>query len=531
MDERRFYQKPWFSISLWLLLGVGFYLWQIRRMGGLLPNFESVVGDSVLFFIGLLVWMTFFAQFVLPVRTFRERQNILNRLLAYLSGRHGPAIFIENGRVRESHGERKKKGPGVLWLDSASAAVTRNATSFKQTLGPGVHFTEDGEYIAGAVDLHQQNLSIGPGEGENPFEAQKDGQSENEYNLIQSRRLQVSAWTRDGIEVVPNISVTFKIDASPAKDEEEGSRFGFDPESVRKAITGEGINPNAPDDTPRRHVAWNQFPALIAADLWREYLSKFTWAELFEVSQPITTLTPTAPAPVPEEPRALPQPVAPSSGLEMSLAGIFYELNRILIGLGDRCERPEGKAEKHVLPDSKLVGEPEEIAEPQPETALQTINRMIKARMTAPKVIFLDESGKPGEDFIDSHEYKLLDRRGIKVISAGVSSLRFPPNIEDQLVHQWSTTWLDSAKADRQRIDRLRGFVELSGQVEAERQYAQSLSSNLLRNRPETEKDTLKVLMLRSRDELVKDDRMHRRASMEREELEELIQWVERGGQ
>jgi hypothetical protein len=35
--------------------------------------------------------------------------------------------------------------------------------------------------------------------------------------------------------------------------------------------------------------------------------------------------------------------------------------------------------------------------------------------------------------------------------------------------------------------------------------------------------------MLRSRDELVKNDRMHRRASMEREELEELIQWVERG--
>jgi hypothetical protein len=155
---------------------------------------------------------------------------------------------------------------------------------------------------------------------------------------------------------------------------------------------------------------------------------------------------------------------------------------------------------------------------------------MIKARMTAPNVILLDESGKPGEDFIDSHEYRLLERRGIKVLSAGVSSLRFPPNIEDQLVHQWSTTWLDSAKADSQRIDRLRGFVELSGQVEAERQYAQSLSSNLLRHRPETEKDTLKVLMIRSRDELVRDDRMHRRASMERQELEELIQRVERGG-
>jgi hypothetical protein len=115
-------------------------------------------------------------------------------------------------------------------------------------------------------------------------------------------------------------------------------------------------------------------------------------------------------------------------------------------------------------------------------------------------------------------------------MSAGVSSLRFPPNVEDQLVRQWSSTWLDSAKADRERIDRLRGFVELGGQAEAVLQYTQSLSRNLLRHRPLSQKDTLKVLMLRSRDELVKNDRMHRRASMEREELEELIQWVERVG-
>ena len=89
---------------------------------------------------------------------------------------------------------------------------------------------------------------------------------------------------------------------------------------------------------------------------------------------------------------------------------------------------------------------------------------------------------------------------------------------------------MDSAQAERDRIDRLRGFVELSGQVESVLEYTKSLSTNLLRHRPATQKDTLKILMLRSRDELVKDDRLHRRASMEREELEELIQWVERNG-
>jgi hypothetical protein len=140
----------------------------------------------------------------------------------------------------------------------------------------------------------------------------------------------------------------------------------------------------------------------------------------------------------------------------------------------------------------------------------------------------MDDNGKPGEDLLESPEYKLLEQRGLKVIAASVGNLRFPHDIEEQLVRQWSTTWLNSAKAERKRIERLRGFVNLSGQVDAVLKYAQSLSRNLLKHRPSTQKDTLKTLMLRSRDELVREDRLHQLASDEREELEELIQWVER---
>jgi hypothetical protein len=529
MDERPFYRKPWFFIFSWSVIGGGFYLWQIRKMGGIATNLIFIMVDAVIFFIGLLVWLAFFAQFVLPVRTFRERQNIFDRLLTYLSGGHGPAIFIHDGKPIERLGEEKKRGPGVLWLDSASAAVTRTATKFEKTIGPGVHFTEKGEFIAGTVDLHQQSQSIGPRESEDPFAAKKEDQKEDEFKQIQKRRLEVSAWTRDGIEIVPNISVKFKIDATPAKEDEEGSRFGFDAESVRKAITGEGINPQVPSDTPRHRVAWNQLPALIAADLWREYLSKFTLAELFEASQPGFIPSPPPVVPKPDETQALLQPVAPSSGFEKMLAGMFHELNIFVARLADRCESSQAKTVKHVAPAAK----PKEadIKEPEPETALATINRMVKARMTKPQVVELNDNGKPIEKFCESYEYKLLQERGIEVKSVSVSNLRFPPEIEEQLVRQWSTTWLDSGKEERSRIDRLRSFVELSGQVESVLAYTKSLSSNLLRHRPTTPKDTLKILMLRSRDELVKDDRLHHRASMEREELEELIQWVERNGQ
>jgi len=528
MDETRFYRKPGFYIFAWSIFWAGIYIWQVWRMGGFMQNLFSIFFDLVIFGAGMIVWLAFFAQFVLPVSTFRERQKIFDRLLSYMGGGHGPAIFIENGRLRESKGESLKTGPGVLWLDSASAAVTRNATSFKQTIGPGVHFTDKGEFIASTVDLHIQGQGIGPREAENPFAMKKEDQSDDEYREIQKRRMEVSAWTRDGIEVIPNISVAFKIDAEPAKDDDPGSRFGFDAEAVRKAITGEGINPGAPSDAPRRRVAWNQLPALIAADLWREYLSKFTLAELFEASQPGRRLKRPAPEPGPVETQAYSLSIAPSNSLEKALAGMLREINKVLARLADRCEFSGEKIVKSATPPLKPA--PSKQEESKPETALQTINRMIQARMTEAEVDVLDDSGKAGQGMLPSPEYDLLKRRGIKVLSVGVGNLRFPQNIEDQFINQWTTTWLINANAERNRIDRQCSFIKLDGEVDAELQYAISLSRNLLKHKPDLPKDTLKTLMLRSRDELVKNDRLHQLASKEREELEGLIQWVERNG-
>ena len=84
---------------------------------------------------------------------------------------------------------------------------------------------------------------------------------------------------------------------------------------------------------------------------------------------------------------------------------------------------------------------------------------------------------------------------------------------------------------ERSRIERLRSFEELGGQVDGTLAYATALSQQLNKVSPEEAKDVLKTLLLSSRDLIINDDRMHRRASMEREELEGLIQWVERNGQ
>lgn len=84
---------------------------------------------------------------------------------------------------------------------------------------------------------------------------------------------------------MPNISVVFRLDGTPGLG---GTEFGYDAASVRKAIAHEGIDPTKARDTTQRNITWRWLPAYMAADLWREYLRKFTLNELFEEKQGVT---------------------------------------------------------------------------------------------------------------------------------------------------------------------------------------------------------------------------------------------------
>jgi len=542
--KQPFYKRPWFYFFSLSLIGGGFYYWQIRRMGGLLGNIIFIIIDMIIFGFGLYIWLAFFAQFVLPVNTIEQRKKILDRLVNYLFGGQGPAIFIRDGKLVARKGEEMRRGPGVIWLDSASAAVTRSATAFIQTIGPGVHFTEKGETIANKpVDLHKQVQRVGPRESENPFASKKEDQSEEEYDAIQSRREMVRAWTRDGIEVVPNISVTFKIDADAVTvDHLPGSRFGYvdtpnqEDNPVFKAIAGEGINPDVPSETSRHRVAWNQLPALIAVDLWREYLGKFTLKELFDAGQTVPASKPKVSVPL-DTTQAMLHPVTPSkNAFEKALVGMLREFNRFLALRADKCEFNKKTGDEVKVRSSSQMPVSDSMLEKEPEkeTALQMIMRMVQARMTQKDVLILDDSGRPveGQGIMNSPEFDLLTGRGIRVLGVHIGGLRFPEDIEKQLVGQFNTTWMQDAIREKNQIDRIRGFVEVSGQVEAVENYTRALSKTLIKDDPtvQSPKEALKSLLLRTREELVKNDRMHRRASMEREELEALLQWVERNG-
>lgn len=241
-------------------------------------NMAAISLDFWIFFFTFIGSLAFFSQFVLPLKNNRERFSAFWRLILYIIKSHGPAVFIENGDVRQRKREAQKRGPGVILLDTASAAVLRSPLAFTRAVGPGTVFTNKFEKVAGSVDLHRQSQFIGPHPDEDPFKGQGKDEIEEDFKSRQLRRWETSGLTRDGMEVVPNIFVLFKLESKP---DEGGTSFGYNQESVWRAVIHEGVDPIKDRGDDKRSVSWNKLPAYLVVDLWREYLRKFTLDELF----------------------------------------------------------------------------------------------------------------------------------------------------------------------------------------------------------------------------------------------------------
>jgi hypothetical protein len=261
-------------------------LWAANIPFNIIVSILLFIIDIAIAFYLLDKLIYFFSQFVLPIQNPKDRQAIHLRVKNFETGYRGPALFIKNGRVIMHEGEGDKRGPGVIVLDTASAAVLRTDTEIRDTIGPGVKFTHGDEYIAGSVDLRSQWQFIGPLASDQPFLNPVPISSPKEYNEIQGRRQQTSGITRDGFEVSPTISIKFSIKRPTENRPDEGgvtSQYGYDPNSVRNAITREVIHLGTSENSQVR-LEWNRLPSHLVVNLWREYIRKFKLADLFTTS-------------------------------------------------------------------------------------------------------------------------------------------------------------------------------------------------------------------------------------------------------
>lgn len=279
LSLRNLFKPPWRRPVLVGMAALLLYLYLNRSH----LNGTRILLDTMLIGILLVIWLGFFSQFVLPVKSIHERLQAFYRLLIYPLGMHGQAISINNGVIKKRKGEEQRSGPGVILLDTASAALLKRPTQYVRAIGPGVTFTQPGESVSpeAVVDLHLHKQSIGPNPDAaiSPFAEKGKKENAGEFQARQRDRNDTRAITRDGIEIVSLITVYFRLESNPG---EGNSQYGFRPSSVEKAILGQNIDSDLPIDAAERVRHWDWLPAYLAADTWREYVGKFTLDELFQ---------------------------------------------------------------------------------------------------------------------------------------------------------------------------------------------------------------------------------------------------------
>jgi len=395
----------------------------------------------------------FFSQFVLPIQNPKYRQDIFARVKNFETGYRGPALFVKNGRVIMHEGEADKRGAGLIVLDTASALVLRTDTEIKDTVGPGIKFTQGNEYIAGSVDLRSQWQFIGPLATDQPFLNPVPISSPKEYNETQTRRQQTSGLTRDGFEVSPTISIQFSIKRPTQKTPTESgvtSYYGFDADAVRNAITREVIELGASENSQTR-MEWNKLPAHLVVNIWREYVRKFKFSDLF------TSIDPSG-----------------ASGL-------------------------------------------------------QIIEKMINKRVEQANVEGLDDTGAQSGEWIESHEFRQLESRGLEIKEVRIHNVLFDPAMEEQMIEHWSAEWMTIAQKEESYIKNMVSLIETAARTDASKSFAKiaSLQFGAKPTHPqESPFKTLQLLIQPLRDFILNESAAGNDVETELRKLDEVWKWL-----
>ncbi len=219
----------------------------------------DLLAGAMVFFITL----AFASQYILPVRTIRERRTALDRLFLYVFGGHGPIVFVRDGELQADPEELKRRGAGVILLDGSSGLVLERGRKFSRAAGPGIVFTQANERIAATLDLRRQ-----------------------------ARTQSTQALTQDGIELRTEVTVEFGLDpgeeVSPGDLPDDKNFFGraritpafpFNPDSAFKAVYGGAI-------TEKEPLEWDDLPIIVAAESFRDQVSRVTLDDLFLPKDP-----------------------------------------------------------------------------------------------------------------------------------------------------------------------------------------------------------------------------------------------------
>ena len=248
---------------------------------GIISSYPNIMIDVLLFILSFCIFILFFSFFIFPNTEITNLLPILQRVFLFMVDKVGSINHIKNGKNVEINGNSTKNNPGLILLDSSSAAIIGKSTNFHKAVGPGVVFTAKDEIILDSIDLQIQRQLLGPLENENPYSMRQQKEQSSSSDSQVQRASETKAITRDGIEVIASFLLTFKIRSKPG---EGNTPFGYNPLSVERAILGQTIDHNS-NSHNEDSMGWTKLPGILVVDIWRELIQKYKLNDLFQITE------------------------------------------------------------------------------------------------------------------------------------------------------------------------------------------------------------------------------------------------------
>ncbi|HMZ07133.1 MAG TPA: SPFH domain-containing protein [Anaerolineales bacterium] len=161
-------------------------------------------------------------------------------------------------------------------------------------------------------------------------------------------------------------------------------------------------------------------------------------------------------------------------------------------------------------------------------SGLQTIEDMINKRVRKADVVALDDTGLPTGEAMESLEFKQLQARGLEIIEVRIHNVLFDPNIEEQIVKNWSAEWTKIAKREEDQLNEREKLIETAARNEAIKRFAR-LASEKFDNPiapPEDIFTTLQNLMEPIKETIVLESRANNEMESELKKLDEIWKWL-----
>ncbi|MBI3162921.1 MAG: hypothetical protein HYZ23_10435 [Chloroflexi bacterium] len=162
-------------------------------------------------------------------------------------------------------------------------------------------------------------------------------------------------------------------------------------------------------------------------------------------------------------------------------------------------------------------------------SGLQTIEDMINKRVKQPNVMGLDDTGIPTGEWLESLEFNQLQSRGLEIMDVRIHNVLFEPDIEKQIIEQWSAEWLKLARKEEAHIHEKEALIETASRDEAGKSFARIVSRQFSAKVTMPQRNpfkTLQLLIHPLRDFILNESSANSDMEKELRKLDEIWKWL-----